>query len=213
MNQGWVNFYRERVNNDRSLERFETKYRPFIDAILGLRPRHCVEFGCGIGSITKLLMRQDPHRHHTLVDISVPMLRLTSTNLGEGNYTLYRHDITRPFHQTGFDVAHSHGVLEHFRDEDIRSIISHQRRIAERLIHCVPTDKYDAPSYGDERLLSAERWREICRPDCIIPINDGFEIVMLWERSPCPNTSSIARRAQNDFHISTAPAVSARQVA
>lgn len=78
------------------------------------------------------------------------------------------------------EVGHSHGVLEHFNDVEIRDIIKLQREQYETLIHYVPSYLYRTPSFGDERLMTPENWQEICQPDEIIEFNGGYDLILKW---------------------------------
>lgn len=78
------------------------------------------------------------------------------------------------------DVVHSHGMLEHFDDHTIRDVIlahSHARV----QVHYVP-GLYDEPTFGDERLLPAEAWMDICAPDRIVKFNGGLDYALIFER-------------------------------
>jgi hypothetical protein len=77
-------------------------------------------------------------------------------------------------------VVHSHGMLEHFDDHTIRDVIrahSHARV----QVHYVP-GLYDEPTFGDERLMPAESWMDICAPNQIIKFNDGLDYALIFER-------------------------------
>ena len=62
-----------------------------------------------------------------------------------------------------FDVAFSHGVLEHYSDDDIRSLIDKQLDVAKTVIFSVPTCffKKSEAINGDERFLSIIHWQSI----------------------------------------------------
>ena len=65
--------------------------------------------------------------------------------------------------QNYFDVAYSHGVLEHFSNEDIIKLINKQLKIAKYVIFSVPSNFFvqkDAIN-GDERFLSRQYWRKL----------------------------------------------------
>ena len=43
-------------------------------------------------------------------------------------------------------------------------------------IHYVPLDKYEVPSYGDERLLPYEFWLDMLKPKEWALFNDGHDL-------------------------------------
>jgi SAM-dependent methyltransferase len=154
------------------------------------------EMGCGIGSITKQLLKypQAEGRVFTATDINMEMIRLTKQNLGVGengrtssgmNVHFNTHDIREPYvlvPLSGKHIVHSHGVLEHFDDNDIRNIIETQRSYANLIFHYVPSDKYTSKSFGDERLMSAQQWAKLAKPTMIEQFNSGYDLLLIWRR-------------------------------
>ena len=63
-----------------------------------------------------------------------------------------------PFPDDSFDLAFSHGLIEHFPDDDIRALLNEQFRVAPLVVVGVPTDECRGGFKGDERLLSVEAW-------------------------------------------------------
>lgn len=181
----WAQFYSNRLNK-RYLDHITKKYGHFIDVIkttvTDTQAQHIAEFGCGIGTISKLLINDNVGLKHYLIDNSREMLNLTHQNLTNLEFEMYLHNILKPFEFVDkLDLIHSHGVLEHFEDEQIRTIIKHQKEIAKTLIHYVPSYKYEKPSFGDERLLTIDKWAEICQPDKVVEFNDGYDLILIWK--------------------------------
>lgn len=65
----------------------------------------------------------------------------------------------------------THGVLEHFTDKQIESILIRYPNS----IHYVPLDKYKKQSYGDERLLPKEYWKNRFMIKKSFTFNDGHD--------------------------------------
>jgi hypothetical protein len=79
------------------------------------------------------------------------------------------------------DVIHSHGMLEHFSDGDIQRVLfAHEADGVRAAVHYVPGDKYEKPSYGDERLLPLSYWQDVHRPTKAFSFNDGFDYCLMW---------------------------------
>jgi SAM-dependent methyltransferase len=72
-----------------------------------------------------------------------------------------------PFGDSTFDAAFSQGLLEHFRDREIRALVEEQVRVAGRAYISVPSvffphvRRFGFGLVGDERLLSLASWRRI----------------------------------------------------
>lgn len=65
-----------------------------------------------------------------------------------------------------FDLAFSQGLMEHFDDDKINEIIERKKELADDVIFSVPSYMYGRRDFGNERLLTKERWLEIIQdPD------------------------------------------------
>lgn len=193
----WYDVYVERMN-DSYRGHVRQRYAPFIDQILRQsRPNDVLtEVGCGAANITRIVAANQPkphfnHHYHAL-DNCPKMRELAQMNLkplvdqGVDAFTTLC-DVTKEvFHWADMKpgLIHSHGLLEHFDDETIREMIRLQKETgAHTLIHYVPGFLYETPSFGCERLLCTEQWRDICRPDLIETFNGGFDYMLMWEQS------------------------------
>lgn len=75
----------------------------------------------------------------------------------------------------------THGVLEHFEDEDIIAIMeTYKDRNVRFHAHYVPTDKYEKPSFGDERLMPVSKWVSLTNPDYYIVDNAGCDLYLFF---------------------------------
>jgi trans-aconitate methyltransferase len=185
----WSAFYKDRMNT--SYENYlRERYAPFINEIVKRPYKIIAEYGCGPGFITKIIQNDYPRQNVTyyLHDNDADILRLAQHNLYDksnvGNIFIKYNDITKTpmLLPRKVDIIHSHGVLEHFDNESIANIIALQRNNAKTLIHYVPSNKYTTPSFGDERLMSPSEWQDICNPTKIVEFNDGFDLVLIWEK-------------------------------
>jgi cyclopropane fatty-acyl-phospholipid synthase-like methyltransferase len=178
----WADFYRPRVNNESSLSKFRAKYNAFFDLIAEKKPKRLAELGCGIASCAKILHEKRVGKEHFLVDSSVEMLCLARRNLRDtgitARYICADARVRRAPKEA--DLVYSLGLLEHFTNEGIAYVIHTHAKPGRPMLHLVPSDRYHTPSFGDERLLSAEEWLAIAGPDEIIEMNDGHELVLVW---------------------------------
>jgi len=153
----WYDIYRERMNS-LYREHVARKYAPFLKALFEVKhARYTTEIGCGAGNITRLLreMRDEKtygHRYYHLIDNCPKMLGLAVENNPVDNCKFQVADIVK-VSQTS-DLIHSHGLLEHFDNLTIQCVVEMGMEASPVQIHYVPGAKYDAPSRGDERLMS-----------------------------------------------------------
>lgn len=185
-NDRWVNHYKEKLNG-RYKRYINRRYADFICEIANyingrsFTSWNVLELGCGISSITWALYQLCGKHYYSGMDNSVEMLKLSYINLNNAGVVenndveLIRHDIRNfyPFKQ--FDVVHSHGVLEHFSDEEIQAILKHNRSAAH--FHYVPSAKYTTKTMGDERLLTPDYWRKLTKMN-VIEFNEGYDLII-----------------------------------
>jgi len=161
----WHDFYAARVNSTYQ-DYFEEKYAPFLELITSRAPAVVFEAGCGIGSVSKCLLKHEIPCYG--IDLCDDTASLANTNVGKDIFTqgdLFKHST--------YDLTVTHGVLEHFTDAEILRIAS----LYPNSIHYVPLDKYVTPSFGDERLLPAEYWRQLLKPSVFEVFNDGYDLM------------------------------------
>jgi hypothetical protein len=124
-----------------------------------------VEEGCGIGTMSKILGVTRSF------DLDRGMIDLSCRNL----IPAVQKSITIPVE---CDLFFSHGVLEHLSDDIIHQVINR----GGRQVHYVPSNHYSAPSFGDERLMSAMEWKSKFNPDTVIEFNNGKDLVLIWQK-------------------------------
>jgi trans-aconitate methyltransferase len=180
----WASFYEGREGHG-YLQYVKERYAPFISAIASrLQFKDCVlELGAGTGTITKaLVMRRDVGFSEARLcasDVDPAMVELAKERLAiEEEVSVFLKDALEP---SEADVVHSHGMLEHFDDITIRSVIEAHRH-ARVQVHYVPGE-YDEPTFGDERLMPVKAWWDICQPDQIITFNGGLDYALIFERN------------------------------
>ena len=111
----WANFYKNRLNKE-YFSYIQKHYKPFIEEIgkhLNSNSK-VLEIGCGIGSITKALIRKYDGCFN-ISDKDIQMLELSKLNTGIQGFA---HNILNNM-ESKYDIIHSHGVLEHFSEEEI----------------------------------------------------------------------------------------------
>jgi SAM-dependent methyltransferase len=183
----WVDFYRGRFLSRDYLHYANGRYAPFLDAIRRYMKQgdRVVEVGCGLATITKLLIQgrsKRPWVGFRAYDLSPDMVALAKENLSEdGDYPVLVGDM-RDRLSCYPDIIHGHGVLEHYSDEDIRRTIeAHSWSGARVALHYVPGEGYEKPTFGDERLMGISEWKRIAQPTEVEPFNGGNDYTLIWE--------------------------------
>lgn len=179
----WIKFYENRLN-EKYRTHIRNRYKDTFNYIKSRKAEKFGQFGCGMGNATRILIEDlGLNTRHICIDNSKPMIDITKRNLSQiiGNYELILGDIRDAWKGEKLDLIHSHGVLEHFSNSDIKRIINNQLEVCTNLVHYVPGHKYEKPTFGDERLMRPETWHEICKPTKIIESNNGFDLTLVWE--------------------------------
>ena len=177
----WIDIYKDRLNNQ-YYEYFKKQYKPFLEQLKKYSRGINHEIGCGMGNSTRFLKEYNSSNYidYFCYDLCPEMLSLAMKNI-QSNHVFYKNiDIkTIDFLEFPQGLVHSHGVLEHFSDEEINKIIINNNTDVQ--VHYVPSDKWITPSRGDERLLSKEYWQDKFEPDEVIEFNEGKDLILIWK--------------------------------
>ncbi len=178
----WSTYYLGRLGRG-YLDYCTGRYRPFLDVLFSCSPASILEEGCGVGTFTRLLLERIEGLTARCCDLDLDMLELTSDNLAGFGVSLDRADASSGKPGRMADVVFSHGLLEHLPDRMIDKVLERQYASARKaVVHYVPTDGYDSPSFGDERLLPAAYWLERFRPSRFRLWNGGKDLVLVWDK-------------------------------
>ena len=171
----WSKFYESRIGNEYFNYAIK-QYENFIFFILNTGSKTFREEGCGIGTISRAIMNSVGEKNVYLFDFDKDQVELTKRNLNiskakQGNI----------FENHGkIDCIFSHGVLEHFNDNQIFDILNRQKIEAKHVIHYVPTNSYSTPSFGDERLMPIEWWIKTFKPNSWYTFNNNKDLTLIW---------------------------------
>lgn len=173
----WCEYYSHRIG--KSYQNYCSKrYEAFISKILKYNPKTILEEGCGIGTISVLLKQINSNLKINGFDIDEIQVKNAILN-SNSNIDFFTADIKNYQPSTIYDIIFSHGVLEHFNDIDIQAIINRQRKYAKTIIHYIPTNKYNYKSFGDERLLSVNYWKNITKAQTVLKFNKNKDLMLV----------------------------------
>lgn len=166
--QSWYDFYKDRVNNTEYFDYFCNKYNPFLNMIQDMVDNNIhpiAEFGCGTANTTKALKYMMPRNSYVCYDKDSKMLHLARENLSDrlSNVLIHYWDVLDEMPVRHYQLVHTHGLLEHFDDDQIRKIFKNFTYVTDKQVHYIPLKGYEEPSYGDKRLLDIADWYKILR--------------------------------------------------
>ena len=182
--KSWYEIYRDRMTQS-YVNHVAMKYAPFIETLYDVDAEIATEIGCGAGNITRILREmQGSGKFYHLTDSCPQMLGLAVENNPMPNCLFSCSDALRHV-PSDCSLIHSHGLLEHFHDEQIQEIVRIMKYGAPIQIHYVPGIKYKIPSRGDERLLEPDQWEDILKRlgrVSVSTFNDDHDIILRIER-------------------------------
>ena len=149
--------------------------------------KNILEAGCGTGVLSTYLANNG--FDVTAVDNDPEMLNIAKkiSMKYDKRPNFIKQDINNLNYPTNhFGVVFSHGVLEHFSDSQIISLIKKQLKISRTLIFSIPTNYLDEKKdryYGNERFLSLKKWKSLISqtPSEIIEVF-VFHYIMGWKK-------------------------------
>jgi SAM-dependent methyltransferase len=173
----WSDFYQQR-STKQYRDYLANQYATFVSLIKDVQGKVVLEAGCGTGAISRILIESNQSNRYIVGDVCADMLAIASRSLPDVEAVLL--DILNPL-SIEADIIHSHGVLEHFSDAQIKQIVDNQLKITKNLVHYVPGAAHRTPSFGDERLMIASEWKAIANPTRIVEFNCGHDLALIWE--------------------------------
>ncbi len=154
----WTDFYGAQVELKDFLHELES-HTELFSSIMEEKPVKILEVGVGSGRMSIFLswlgfdvigMDNNPK----IVKIATQ----TKKNLN-GSASFQAADaFNLPYKNNTIDCVFSQGFFEHFHDDEIIHLLNEELRVAKTVIFSVPNNYYKKKDFGNERLLSKERW-------------------------------------------------------
>lgn len=136
-------------------------HKPYLLEIWNSNPRKILEVGVGGGSTSIFLSYLGIETHAIDNDPGViKKSRENNDNLKGGLKIKEADAFNLPYGDDSFDIICHQGFFEHFEDQEIRTLLKEQLRVAKRVVFSVPTKYYLFSNMG-ERLLIKRKWEGI----------------------------------------------------
>lgn len=186
---GWEQWYAQEeksISNER-IYRARNIHMPFLNKILSQNTSLAIEIGIGTGMLGYSLSQLATERgldleiieldycFNFLQDAKIFRDELKTSFINADTFNL-------PFDSTSRNnrITFHQGLLEHFTDEEIISMLSEQLRISKTIIATIPSHEYAFKEglRGDERLMPIEDWIALISRKFNV---DGFYYGMLQD--------------------------------
>ena len=140
-----------------------------------------LEVGTGTGAIGALLTKYgfdvvSIDNNQEMIDIAKKFFGIF--NRSDNVVLVDAKDVIDKFGENSFDCVVSHGMLEHYSDNEILKFLRFQLAVAPIVIFVVPTGSmsadYRARGFGDERYLPTRYWVKLIKQDFAIKDIFGF---------------------------------------
>lgn len=139
---------------------------PYLLFIMFSKNRRILEVGGGTGYHSFFLNKILSPRKHAIVDKDIQVLKMLSQRIKKKRYRIRTFEADAfdlPFKDKEFDLSISQGFFEHFNEEEIAHLIDEQLRVAKKIIFSVPSKYYYYRDFGNERLYTKNKWKNILR--------------------------------------------------
>ena len=174
----WYSHYQQRLGRldfeSDDLDRFYAQNSEFIDYVLQREPKRLIEAGAGLARDALVLAHRAKDVSVTLFDIDQRFLDLGEKNakrLGLQDRLDTRQGDLLQLSSTvlsRYDICFSCGVLEHFEDAEIQTILEQELNIASTVVFTVPVRSEANLRYFKDsiyrRLLTREEWNRVLTP-------------------------------------------------
>lgn len=163
--KSWTELYNKQVDEIFYLDNI-ANHKVFLNSILKEKPRRTLEVGVGTGTFSIFLSHLGIEAHAldsnpTIIEVAKRTANKFNVNVKfiVGNAFNLQESLEANF----YDVIFHQGLLEHFLDIDIVSLLRQQLRLGKVVIFSVPTPEYGKQDLGNERLLSPFEWLDLLR--------------------------------------------------
>lgn len=167
----WYELYKidiEEFNTPDEYIEYKLKYKKkFIEKVIKYsQNKKVIEMGCGTGLMAGYLQK---------LGLNVTALDLSQKVLGYAHEIAKQSNVIEPckyeqgdilnlkYKANTFDVSYSNGVLEHFNDDEVITILKQQMKISKYVIFGIPSTYFNMNEkmLGNERSLTLKEWSKL----------------------------------------------------
>lgn len=157
----WSKYYDEALTVESMLGNLYGQ-REFLGEISRSKAKKILEVGSGSGAMAVFLSWLG--FEVTSIDIDPEVItkaELEAKKINGNVKFMVADGFNMPFKDDSFDLVIHQGLLEHFSDKEIVSLITEQLRCAPKVLFSVPNHLYMKKDFGNERLMDKEAWEHI----------------------------------------------------
>lgn len=158
MSKSWGKFYKNQAGFDFLVQNANC-HLPMFSSILKEKPKKILEVGTGTGAMSVFLSYLG--FKVTSLDNDKKVLdkaRSLAKDFNGKVEFVFGNGFKMDFKDDSFDLSFHQGLLEHFSDEEIYSLLDEQLRVSGMVVLSVPNNRYPTLDFGNERLLSKDQW-------------------------------------------------------
>jgi len=157
----WDNFKVERISPLTFAKR-NMIHQELIRAVLKRARGGILEVGIGSGAQSALLSRWA--ERVISIDNDPRIMAAARPNVerfGPATKLVLADAFRMPFRDGAYGVSLSQGLMEHFDDDAIASLVREQLRVCRSVVFSIPSDRYPRQDVGNERLMPPASWHRI----------------------------------------------------
>ena len=187
MGKSWADHYRECCGNEVLLVGNIMHHTRFIEELakwvkVGSR---VLEVGSGTGVIGWPLAQAGVKvvsldNEQEILD----MAKVNAKLVGASIEYVFGDALSLPYEDGEFDLVYSHGLLEHFPDDELAKVVSEHRRVGKMVVVGMPLLGCTEGAFGNERWLTEAEWIEKLRSCGVVSefAYDGGKMVVFTLR-------------------------------
>lgn len=159
----WQEFYSNPINLNDYLRNLHM-HSFIFERILEETPSNILEVGVGTGSMSIFLshLGLSVKAVDNNQEVLNNALKLNDALNGSAQFIeADAYKLSEIFSSDNFDLVFSQGFFEHFNNNEIENLINEQLKVSRLIFISIPSIFNPSNDFGDERLLSIKKWKEI----------------------------------------------------
>ena len=163
MEKRWADHYKRVFGNQAELEGNIFRHEVFIEELARwvISGSRVLEIGTGSGSLAFPIAQAGVKV--VSLDYEQEILDMAKVNAGLFNVDIeyvLGDALKLPYGDGEFDLAYSHGLVEHFEEGEFLQVVSEHRRVAKMVVIGIPLKGCQDGFFGNERWFGRVEWEK-----------------------------------------------------